>query len=104
MHNLEYPIAASPDFKLQETQEGIGLKYVGIANLSYGIQGTHLEGTYSGADAANYKQNTEEFALKYTLRQVTRVSAALGYTDRTIEGSATSVSGVPRACWAMSGN
>lgn len=95
LHTLDYPILQSPDFRLQEGLTGIGIKYVGIANLAYGIEGTHLDGNYEGvAGASNYKQNTAQFAAKYTLRAVTRLSAALGYTDRTIQGTSTTVSGV----------
>ena len=95
LHTLDYPIAQSPDFRLQEGSEGVGIKYVGIANLAYGIEGLHLDGHYLGvAQAADYKQNTYQFALKYKIQAVTQLSAALGYTQREIEGSPTKVSGV----------
>jgi hypothetical protein len=95
LHTLDYPIAQSPDFRLQEGQEGIGIKYVGIANLAYGIEGSHIDGNYLGvSQAADYKQNTGQFAMKYTLKEVTQLNAAVGYTDRQLLGTSTSVSGV----------
>ena len=95
MHTLDYPIAQSPDFRLQEGLEGIGIKYVGIANLAYGIEATHIDGNYLGvSDASDYKQNTGQFAMKYTLKEVTRLNAAIGYTERAIQGTSTSISGV----------
>jgi hypothetical protein len=101
LHTLDYPIAQSPDFRLQEEIEGVGIKYVGIANLAYGLEALHVDGRYLGiADAfdleqnPNYKQNTYQFALKYKIQQVTQMNAAIGYTDRSVEGSSSSVSGV----------
>jgi hypothetical protein len=101
LHTLDYPVAGSPDYRLQEEIEGVGIKYVGIANLAYGIEALHVDGRYLGVvDAAgfeqnaDYKQNTYQFALKYKIQQVTQVNAAIGYTDRSIAGSSTSVSGV----------
>jgi hypothetical protein len=94
-HTLDYPIAESPDFRLQEGLEGLGIKYVGIANLAYGIEATHVDGNYEGvAGASDYKQNTYQLAAKYSLRSVTRFDAAIGYTERSIQGSSSSVSGV----------
>jgi hypothetical protein len=95
LHTLDYPIAQSPDFRLQEGLEGIGIKYVGIANLAYGIEATHIDGNYLGVShASDYKQSTGQFAMKYTLKEVTRLNAAIGYTERAIQGTSTSISGV----------
>lgn len=95
LHTLDYPIAQSPDYRLREGLERIGVKYVGVANLAYGIEGIHIDGNYQGVvGAADYKQNTAQLAMTYKIKNVTHLSAAVGYTDRSIEGSPTSVSGV----------
>jgi hypothetical protein len=95
LHTLNYPIAASPDFRLHEGVEGVGIKYLGIANLAYGIEASHVDGTYQGVPGSSgYKQNTYQLAAKYTVTSVTRFNGAVGYTDRTIQGVSSTVSGV----------
>jgi hypothetical protein len=95
LHTLDYPIAGSPDLRLQEGLEGIGVKYIGIANLAYGIEGTHVDGGYEGVPGSQgYKQNTYQFAAKYRIAAVTQLNAAIGYTVRNIQGDPSSVSGV----------
>jgi hypothetical protein len=97
-HTLDSPLQTAPDFSLREVSETIGLKYVGIANLAYGVEGSHAEGKYKGAPGAvDYRQNTAQFALKYAIGGLTNINAALGYTQRSLQGSSGKLSGVTGA-------
>ncbi len=97
-HTLDSPLQTAPDFSLHEVSSGLGVKYVGVANLAYGLEYERLDGTYKGAPGAlNYQQSSEQFAVNYAVSGLTKLNAAIGYTNRNLEGSVASVSGVTGA-------
>lgn len=91
---LDPPLAYAPDFSLRETTESAGLKYVGVANLAYGLEISHVEGVYSGdPGAVDYNQNTAQLAAKYNVSGLTTLNAAAGYTRRLLQDNGGTVSG-----------
>ncbi len=104
IHNLSSPIQFSPDFALREVSSGFGIKYVGVADLSFGLEGEHVDGKFSGIsavlvndDVLNYKQNSAQFALNYAITGLDRINAAVGYTARDLQGVSQTVAGVTGA-------
>ncbi len=97
-HRMDSPLQGAPDFALHETSEDLAIKYVGIANLSYGVDVQYLTGHYSGAPVAlgflDYTQTSENLTANYSVSGVTKLNAAVGYTQRTLQGTPTPLGGV----------
>ena len=95
--NLQVP--GTPDLTLHEESVHEGLRYVGFANLSAGLDGEYLRGNYtSGTFLATpgYRQSTAEFAADYVLSGLSTFHGEVGYTDRVLEqgGSISGITGL----------
>jgi hypothetical protein len=92
--NTQLP--GEPDLTLREESVHEGLRYVGFANLSAGLDGEYLRGNFTGGAfivTPGYRQSTAEFAADYVLSGLSSFHGAIGYTDRVME-RAGSVSGL----------
>jgi hypothetical protein len=85
-----------PDLTLREESIHEGLRYVGFANLSAGLDGEYLHGNFTGGTfllTPGYRQSTAEFAADYVLSGLSSFHGAIGYSDRIME-RAGSISGL----------
>ena len=88
----QYPQPNLPDLGLHQTTTLIGLRYLGLGALVYGISGQHLDGRFRGNPAdANYNQNTYQIDMIYNVSDLTAFNASLGETTRSQAGTAGSV-------------
>lgn len=84
--NTQLP--GTPDLTLHEESIHEGLRYVGFANLSAGLDAEYLRGTFNGGAflvTPGYRQGTAEFAADYVLSGLSSFHGAIGYTDRVME-------------------
>lgn len=92
--NTQLP--GTPDLTLREESIHEGLRYVGFANLSAGLDGEYLRGNFTGGAflvTPGYRQSTAEFAADYVLSGLSSFHGAIGYADRVLE-QAGSISGL----------
>lgn len=81
--DLDSPLPGFSDFSLAENSGTLGLKYLGISRLSAGLETTYLDGEYQGITAApRFNQITGQATALYTVSGLSRLDAAIGYTQR----------------------
>jgi hypothetical protein len=88
-----------PHLRLREDGIHEGIRYVGFANLSAGLDGEYLSGNFTGGDfliTPGYHQSTGELAADYVLSGLTTFHGAVGYTTRKEDqrGSTSGVTGL----------
>jgi len=96
INDLDSPRPGFPDLALREDSIHEGLRYVGFANLSAGLDGEFLYGHFTSAESVltpTYHQTTVELAADYALSGLSTFHGAVGYTNRD-QGQAGSLSGV----------
>ena len=84
--NLASPRSDVPGLSLHEDSIREGLKYLGVANLSAGVEAEYLDGRYNDDPLAlnpNYHQVGAAFAATYIISGLTNFTGNLGYTRRT---------------------
>jgi hypothetical protein len=94
--DLESPRSGAPDLTLREDSLREAMHYVGVANLSAGLDLEYLAGkftNYPNALTPTYYQTTAQLAATYGVSGVSNFNGALGYTRRSDPGSAN-LSGV----------
>jgi hypothetical protein len=85
-HLLDSPRSDVPQLSLHEDSIHEGLRYLGVSNLSAGIDVEYLDGQYRHDPLAldpKYHQTSEYFAANYLVSGLTSFNGALGYTSRT---------------------
>jgi hypothetical protein len=85
-HLLDSPRSDVPQLSLHEDSIHEGLRYLGVSNLSAGIDVEYLAGQYRHDPLAldpNYHQTSEYAAANYVVSGLTSFNGALGYTSRT---------------------
>lgn len=96
VNDLDSPRPGFSSLALREDSIHEGLRYVGFANLSAGLDGEYLDGHFTGGEfvlTPRYHQSTVEFAADYVLSGLSIFHGAVGYTDRNQEQAGT-VSGL----------
>jgi hypothetical protein len=82
-HTLSTPLQLYPDYAQHETGSHLGISYLGVANLSYGIAYDHLSGNFSYApDVGPYSQSSGSFKVNYVLSGLDSLNGAIGYSRR----------------------
>jgi hypothetical protein len=82
-HTLETPIPLFPDYTEHEVGTRIGLSYLGVANLTYGIGVDHINGDFSNAvGVAPYTQTTALLKANYIISGLSSLNGSVGYTKR----------------------
>jgi len=92
INDLDSPRPSFPNLKLTEDSLREGLRYVGMADLSAGIDATFLNGHFNGDEfvlTPRYNQTTVEAAAKYVATGLSSFNGAIGYTRRIQEDAAT---------------
>lgn len=93
--NLDSPLPGFPDFSLTENSVGVAAKYIEIDALAAGALIEYLSGEFSGVPGAHsFHQESIGVTAAYTIPQLSLMSAELGYTRRTEEGSSGGLSGL----------
>jgi hypothetical protein len=94
---LEAPLLLYPDFVDRQVGSQLGIRYVGVANLSYGLTFEHISGKYENAPQVGpYTQSSGEFRLNYSVSGSSKLNAGIGYTRRDQsagEGNVSAVTG-----------
>jgi hypothetical protein len=86
-HHELAPVEDYPDFTLTESFSHVSLKYVGFANLSYGLRVNYIDGKYENAPVdVSYIQRDFDFTVAYNVSALSAFNGAIGYTDREQSG------------------
>ena len=94
-YNLEAPLQLYPDYIERDTEEDVGVKYLGTANLTYGLMFGRVQGKFENApNVAPYTQSNVNLNLQYVVSALTSLNGAVGYTHRDQGGGLDSVSAV----------
>jgi hypothetical protein len=102
IRDLQYPQPTLPDLGLHETTTVLGIKYLGLGALTYGLSGTHLEGRFRGNNVdADYNQNTYQLDANYVVSDLTTFNASLGDTTRDQAGTGGNISAITGALGYM---
>jgi hypothetical protein len=92
---LEAPLQFYPDFVDREVGTQLGIRYLGVANLSSGFEFAHIDGDfYNAPEVGPYTQNSGEFKADYAVSGVSKLNAGIGYTRRVQSGNEGTVSGL----------
>lgn len=98
-HDLTEPTVFSPNLKLEESSGASTLEYLGVSNLTAGVTGTYLSGTFSGNTGvdsrfdSNYDEVDEQVIATYKLSGLSSINMKAGYSNRTSVLAADSLSG-----------
>lgn len=96
--DFDSPRPGAPNLQQKETLVGAGLKYVGVARLSAGLEFTDTDGEVSGSPDttdSEYKQKTAQFAANYEVSGKTSLAVSLGRTKREddVQGDVSATTG-----------
>jgi hypothetical protein len=93
---LDSPREEVPGLSLHEDAIREGLRYLGMTNLSAGVDVEYLQGKYQHDPTAldpNYHQVSALLAANYVISGLTNFNGSLGYTSR-VDQSSSELSGV----------
>lgn len=97
-HDVETPLQGYPDAKVLENTQRLAVRYLGVSNLSFGIEGSRLEGRFSGSiDPSTYDQDNEDFVFTYAAGSFSKINGSIGYSSRKDDISNVTTSGVTGA-------
>lgn len=84
---LDSPLPDIPDFALKEKSVNAAVKYLLEATLNAGVFVEYVDGHFEGVpDQGRFHQQTASLTTQYSVSELTRVDAELGYTRREDEG------------------
>jgi hypothetical protein len=92
VNDLDSPRPGYAHLSLTEDSVHEGLRYVGLARVSAGIDAIYLQGHFNGDEfvvAPRYDQTTVEAAAKYVATGLSSFHGSLGYTRREQERAGT---------------
>jgi hypothetical protein len=82
-HDLSSPIQDYPDYGLTETIGHAALKYLGFANLTYGLSADYTDGNYRNAPTpGSYIQSVFDLTMAYQATGLSTFNLAVGRTRR----------------------
>ncbi|MDE2350086.1 MAG: hypothetical protein KGL92_16410 [Gammaproteobacteria bacterium] len=95
VHKLDSPLQNFPDFVQRDSNAHVGLDYLGIAKLTYGLRFDRTDGKFENAqNVGPYTQYTGALTGAYQVTGLTTLNAALGYSTRDQTGVTGRVSGI----------
>lgn len=89
IQTLDSPRPDNPDLQLDENTDRIGLRYVGIAHLSFGLDTNYVDGKFKGdptAPTSSYQQHSYQLAADYSVSGLSSFNGGIGYTTRKQQG------------------
>jgi hypothetical protein len=92
INDLDSPRPGYPNLSLTEDSIHEGLRYVGVAKLSAGIDAIYLHGHFNGEEyilTPRYNLTTVEAAAQYVATGLSSFDGAVGYTRRVEPGAET---------------
>jgi len=87
----------APNIDLDESQEQIALRYLGVANLASGLSAAYTVGDYTGSSAAlnpSFRQTSVALVATYKAGGRSTFDGTLGYSDRTSSSALNAASGL----------
>jgi hypothetical protein len=82
-HTLETPTDLSPDYTEHEVGTRVGISYLGIAHLTYGIRIEHINGDFLNTIGVGpYTQTSALFNANYAINGLSSLAGSVGYTKR----------------------
>jgi len=96
-HTYDSPLQFYPDFAEHEVGSHLGVSYLGVSNLTYGVALDHISGKFTTGTATNdtgvgpYRQSSAGLQTTYLITGLTTLDGALGYTRRDQSGNEQSV-------------
>jgi hypothetical protein len=94
-HTLEAPLQLYPGFTEHETGSRLGIDYLGLANLTYGVLVERTDGDYTHAVGVGpYRQTSFLFTTTYKVSGLSSLNGSIGYTTRNQTLPAGNVSAV----------
>jgi hypothetical protein len=99
VRNLDSPRLNAPLLNLRENELHEGFRYIGIADLSVGVDGDYLEGKFTHAPppftTIPYHQTAVMLAADYKLTGISSFNGDVGYSRRTdsVGGDVSAVTG-----------
>jgi hypothetical protein len=94
-HDAQTPQPGYPNASILENTERLALRYLGVSNLTYGIEVSRLEGKFSDSvDPSTYDQSNADFVFSYGAGSFSKLNGSIGYSDRTSDATSSSISGI----------
>lgn len=82
-HDLSSPIQNYPDYGLTETTSHVALKYLGVAQFTYGLSADYLDGKFRNAPVpGSYTQSNIDLTMTYQATGLSSFNATVGHTQR----------------------
>jgi hypothetical protein len=92
-HRAETPLPGFPNAAILENTERMAVRYLGVANLSYGFEFSQLQGEFDDSVfPSTYKQDNADLVFSYGVGALSKLNGSIGYSDRKVQG--TSISGL----------
>jgi hypothetical protein len=94
-HDAQTPLPGYPNASILENTERLALRYLGVSNLTYGIEVSRLEGRFSDSvDPSTYNQDNADFVFSYGVGSFSKLNGSIGYSDRKSDATDGSTSGI----------
>ena len=94
-HNAETPLPGFPNADILENTERLALRYLGVSNLSYGIEVSRLEGRFNASvDPSKYTQDNGDFVFSYGAGSFSKLNGSIGYSSRKDDATDSTTSGI----------
>ena len=94
-HDTHSPLPGFPNAAIIENTERLALRYLGVSNLTYGIEASRLEGKFSDSvSPSTYTQDNADFVFSYSVGSFSKVNGSIGYSDRKSDAAVSTNSGI----------
>jgi len=94
-HKGETPLPGFPNADILENTERLALRYLGVANLSYGVEFSQLQGEFSNSVIpSTYRQDNADLVFTYGVGSLSKLNGSIGYSNRKDNAANSSISGL----------
>lgn len=94
-HRADTPLPGYPNAAILENTERMAVRYLGVANLSYGIEFSQLQGEFTNSVIpSTYKQDNADLVFTYGVGTLSKLNGSIGYSDRKDQAADSSTSGL----------
>ncbi len=93
-HNVDTPLQGYPNAKILETTSRLALRYLGVSDLSFGIEGSRLDGKFSNSvDPSTYHQTNADFVFTYAVGSFSKLNGSIGHSSRKDDAANSGAAG-----------